>query len=139
MLSLMEVFMLCTKIYISDTKKPMTIESTSGISESQHNAILDKIGKDYIYLEYTVGDISLSVEFNKEKAAFIGWVDEYNDDISYFDNGSQNIYSVDLIINACPQERMMCYSLKDIKVIIVHFCKTGEKHPSFKWTSDTDI
>ena len=37
----MEVFMLCTKIYISDTKKPMTIESTSGISESQHNAILD--------------------------------------------------------------------------------------------------
>jgi len=52
------IFMLCTKIYISDTKKPMTIESTSDISESQHNAILDRIGKDYIYLEYTVGDIS---------------------------------------------------------------------------------
>jgi len=81
----------------------------------------------------------ISVEFNKEKAAFIGWVDEYNDDISYFDNGSQNIYSVDLIINACPQERMMCYSLKDIKAIIVHFCKTGEKHPSFRWISDADI
>lgn len=84
-------------------------------------------------IEYTW----LSVEFSSTRAAFIGWGDEFSDTVYYFDNGSHQRCSVDLLINVCPQERMLCYDTKALKEIVTYFCQTGQRCPKYNWIEDT--
>lgn len=83
-----------------------------------------------------IGDFSLEVEYSEDRAAFIGWIDESSDEVYYFDNGSGNDEPVDLIINVCPEERMMCYDPDIIKEIVYYFCETGSRNPKYNWIED---
>ena len=83
-----------------------------------------------------VDDYWLEVEFSEERGAFIGWGNP-DEEIFYFDNGSGNTDSVDLIINVCPEERMMCYDPDVIKDIVNYFCETGLRNPNYNWIEDT--
>lgn len=82
-----------------------------------------------------IEDVALEVEYSEERAAFIGWVNG-DEEIFYFDNGSGNDEPVDLLINVCPEERMMCYDAEAIKDIIYYFCETGERNPKYSWIQD---
>ena len=33
---------------------------------------------------------------------------------------------VELKVNVCPEERMMCYDAEGLKKIVFYFCETGE-------------
>ena len=101
---------------------------------TDENELDELLKEDHISL--TIGDIALEVEFSPAKAAFIGWVDEYNDDVFYYDNGSGNSEPVELIYNYCPEERMMCYDKNIIKDIVYYFCETGERNPKYAWIED---
>ena len=92
---------------------------------------------DETIFECEIDDYSLNVEFSKEGDAFIVWVNSYDDEIYYFDNGSGNTESVDLMINVCPEERMMCYDMEILKDIVLYFCETGMNSPDYDWTEDT--
>lgn len=83
-----------------------------------------------------IGYTFLQVEYSDGRAAFIGWGDEYSDEVFYFDNGSRNLKSVALCINVCPQERMMCYDDNVIRDIVIYYCQTGERNPKYKWIED---
>lgn len=83
-----------------------------------------------------IGDNALEIEYSENRAAFIGWIDTYHDDIFYFNNGSGNDEPVDLMINVCPEERMMCYDSKVIRDIVYYFCETGRRHPKYNWIED---
>ncbi|MCI8945640.1 MAG: hypothetical protein HFI91_01080 [Lachnospiraceae bacterium] len=85
---------------------------------------------------FDVGDNAMEIEFSPEGAAFIGWIDTYNDSIFYYDNGSGNREVVDLMINCCPEERMMCYDQEILKEIVYYFCETGERNPRYNWIED---
>ena len=76
---------------------------------------------------------ALEAEFDPNGAVFIGVVNEISGVIHYFDNGSGNEEPVELMINVCPAEKMMCYDKDAAADIILHFCNTGELHPKFKW------
>lgn len=79
--------------------------------------------------------IRLEMEFGKQRECFIGFI--YDDEtIYYFDNGSGNQEPRPLIANTCPQEKMLCYSMKDILNIFTNFCKTGVKDKQYHWISD---
>ena len=78
----------------------------------------------------------LDVEFSEAGAAFIVWTDMEQEEVYYFDNGSGNVNSVELLINACPEERMMCYDFEIIKDIIFYYCETGERNPKYNWIKD---
>ncbi len=84
-----------------------------------------------------VGDNALEVEFSESRAAFIGWILDDGEEIYYFDNGSGNKEAVDLLINCCPEERMMCYDPDVIRDIVYYFCETGERNPKYNWIEDT--
>lgn len=103
----------------------------------QHiQALLQSLASDVRDAEIFWGDFSLSIEFDKHRAAFIGWYDEYNDNFYFFDNGSGNAESVDLLVNVCPEERFLCYNMADIKKIVTYFCETGERCPDYCWELD---
>ena len=87
-------------------------------------------------VEFEFDDYCLHIEFSEEGDAFIGWIDNYNEEFFYFDNGSGNTESVDLIINVCPEERMMCYDSNVLKEIVLYFCETGERNPNYNWIED---
>ena len=82
-----------------------------------------------------IEDYSLEVEFSAERNAFIGWLNG-DDEIYYYDNGSGNTDSVALLINVCPEERMMCYDRNVLKEIVLYFCESGLRHPGYKWIKD---
>ena len=79
---------------------------------------------------------SMEVEFSDEGAAFIGVVNELTDTAYYYDNGSGGDKPVELLINVCPAEKMMCYDKDTITDIIMHFCATGEKSSKYKWITE---
>ena len=79
---------------------------------------------------------AMEVEFSETGAAFIGVVNEITDTVYYFDNGSGGEESVELLINFCPAEKMMCYDKDTITDIIMHFCATGEKSSKYKWIEE---
>ena len=110
----------------------LTINRKPVSNEEQLMSLLDD---DIVELE--IGDNCLHIEFSEEGHAFIGWIDTYNDENYYFDNGSGNTESVDLIVNVCPQERMMCYDQNVLKEIVLYFCETGLRNPKFNWIEDT--
>ena len=78
----------------------------------------------------------LEAEFAPDGAAFIGVVNELTGEIHYFDNGSGSEESVELMINVCPAEKMMCYDKEQAADIILHFCNTGEVHPKYNWIKE---
>ena len=78
----------------------------------------------------------LEAEFDPDGAAFIGVVDEVSGKAHYFDNGSGNEEPVELMINVCPAEKMMCYDKEAAADIIMHFCNTGNLHPGYKWIEE---
>ena len=82
-----------------------------------------------------IGYNALEVEYSEEGAAFIGWIGN-EEEVYYFDNGSGNVEPVDLVINVCPEERMMCYDDVVIKDIVFYFCETGERNPKYNWIED---
>ncbi len=51
-------------------------------------------------------------------------------------NGSGNMDSVSLLINVCPEERMMCYDLNILKDIVAYFCETGLRNPKYNWMEE---
>lgn len=83
-----------------------------------------------------IGDKALEVEFSEDRAAFVGWLNG-DEEIFYFDNGSGKNNPVDLIINVCPEERMMCCEPDTIKNIVYYFCETGERDPRYRWIEDS--
>ena len=78
----------------------------------------------------------LEAEFDPNGAAFIGVVNEINGTAHYFDNGSGNEEPVELMINVCPAEKMMCYDKEAAADIIMHFCNTGNLHPKYNWIEE---
>jgi len=110
----------------------LTINRKPVSNEEQLMALLDD---DIVELE--IGDHCLHVEFSEDGHAFIGWIDMYNDENYYFDNGSGNTESVDLKVNVCPEERMMCYDQNVLKEIVQYFCETGLRNPKYNWIEDT--
>ena len=113
-------------------KENLTINRKPVSNEEQLMALLDD---DIVELE--IGDHCLHVEFSEDGHAFIGWIDMYNDENYYFDNGSGNTESVDLKVNVCPEERMMCYDQNVLKEIVQYFCETGLRNPKYNWIEDT--
>ena len=87
-------------------------------------------------VEFEFDDYALYVEYSEEGNAFIGWIDTCNEENYYFDNGSGNTEMVELKINACPQERMMCYDAEALKEIVLYFCETGEMNPKYNWIEE---
>lgn len=83
-----------------------------------------------------IGPFWLQVEYSENRSAFIGWSDDESEEIFYFDNGSKNTKSVDLLINICPEERMMCYEDKMIRDIVYYFCETGKRNLKYNWMED---
>ncbi|MDD6656249.1 MAG: hypothetical protein PUE95_02930 [Lachnospiraceae bacterium] len=83
----------------------------------------------------TINDYALEVEFSIDGAAFIGWLN-CEEEIFYYDNGSGNKDSVNLLINVCPEERMMCYDLNILKDIVAYFCETGLRNPKYNWIEE---
>lgn len=77
----------------------------------------------------------LEVEFSSDRNAFIGWLNG-DEEIFYFDNGSGCTESVELRINVCPEERMMCYDPDVLKEIVLFFCESGLRHPGYNWLQD---
>ena len=88
-------------------------------------------------VEFEFDDYCLHIEFSEEGDAFIGWIDNYNEEYYYFDNGSGNTESVDLLVNVCPEERMMCYDSDVLKKIVLYFCETGLRNPDYDWIEDS--
>lgn len=85
--------------------------------------------------ECHIGDYCLSVEFAADGSAFIGWLNG-DEEVYYFDNGSGHKKPVDLLINVCPEERMMCYKLESIVDIVMYFCETGARDPMYDWIEE---
>lgn len=114
----------------------LEMESAPAFGEkiTDEKEVLELLEEDHVC--FTIGDIALEVEFSPDRAAFIGWIDSYNDIIFYYDNGSGNHEVIDLIINCCPEERFMCYDPEIIRDIILHFCRTGERNPKYNWVED---
>ena len=105
----------------------LEIETAPGFGEeiNDEQDIIELLEGDHVC--FTVGDIAMEVEFSPNRAAFIGWIDSYNDIIFYYDNGSGNHE---------PEERFMCYESEVIRDIILHFCRTGERNPKYNWVED---
>jgi hypothetical protein len=113
-------------------KENLTVNRKQVSNEEEIMALLND---DIVELE--IGDHCLHIEFSEDGHAFIGWIDMYNDENYYFDNGSGNTESVDLIVNVCPEERMMCYDQDVLKEIVLYFCETGLRNPKYNWIEDT--
>lgn len=79
---------------------------------------------------------AMEIEFSETGAAFIGVVNETTGTVYYFDNGSGGEEPVELLINICPAEKMMCYDKDTITDIIMHFCATGEKSSKYSWIEE---
>ena len=107
----------------------------NGEAVSSEEDILSFFDEDTF--ECVIDDYSLNVEFSSDGNAFIVWCDSYNDEVSYYDNGSGSSENVDLIINVCPEERMMCYDFDVLKDIVLYFCETGMCNPDYDWIEET--
>ena len=83
-----------------------------------------------------IHDYVLEVEFSADRHAFIGWLNG-DEEVCYFDNGSGQTDSVELLINICPEARMMCRDPDVLKEIVLYFCETGQRSPRFQWIRDT--
>lgn len=137
--------MKCTHItvYYTDNRKPSLLKNPDGIPRAQLDPLLSGLAQDIEHfmcdIEGEEANVSLDVEFSPARDAFIGWVDEYNESVWYYDNGSGETEPVDLLVNGCPQARLMCRSRSDTAAIITHFCETGERWPGCKWVPDEAI
>ena len=78
----------------------------------------------------------LEAEFDPNGAAFIGIVNDASGKAHYFDNGSGSEEPVELMINTCPAEKMMCYDKEMAADIIMHFCNTGNLYPKCEWVEE---
>ena len=74
-----------------------------------------------------IGELVLEVEFSEARSAFIGWLSG-EEDIFYYDNGSGDKEPAELLINVCPERRMMCHDAEIIRDIVYYFCETGERN-----------
>ena len=45
-------------------------------------------------------------------------------------------FTMTMMINCCPEERMMCYDQEILKEIVYYFCETGERNPRYNWIED---
>lgn len=108
----------------------------NGKNVKDENEFDELLKSDHLTCE--ICDTSLEVEFSKDRAAFIGWINEYDGEVFYFDNGSGNDEPVDLIINICPEERMMCYDPNAVKKIVYCFCQTGERCSEYSWIQEEE-
>ena len=106
-------------------------ENVPGVEE-----IMDALNDDIV--EYIFDDYSLYIEFSEEGNAFVGWINSYDDENYYFDNGSGNTEMVELKVNVCPEERMMCYDAEALKEIVLYFCETDEMNPKYNWIEEQD-
>ena len=104
-------------------------ENAPGVEE-----IMDALNDDIV--EQIFDDYSLYIEFSEEGNAFVGWINSYDEENYYFDNGSGNTEMVELKVNVCPEERMMCYDAEALKEIVLYFCETGEMNPKYNWIED---
>ena len=109
----------------------LIIDRDNAPGEEEIMAVLDSE-----IVEYEFDDYCLYIEFSEEGNAFVGWIDMCNEENYYFDNGSCNTESVDLIVNVCPEERMMCYDSNILKDIVRYFCETGLRNPKYNWIED---
>lgn len=82
-----------------------------------------------------IGELVLEVEFSEARSAFIGWLSG-EEDIFYYDNGSGDKEPAELLINVCPEGRMMCHDAEIIRDIVYYFCETGERNPKYQWIED---
>ncbi len=94
------------------------------------------VGEPFGHMSCHRKGVCLEVECAVSGAAFIGWIDEVEEDIFYFDNGGGGMEPVDLLINVCPEERMMCYDSACTREIVLHFCATGERSACCRWIAD---
>lgn len=83
----------------------------------------------------TVENYALEVEFSADRHAFIGWIGG-DEEVWYFDNGSGRTDSVDLLINVCPEARMMCCDPAVLREIVLYFCECGQRNPKYQWIQD---
>ncbi|MBP5529452.1 MAG: hypothetical protein J6X80_05315 [Lachnospiraceae bacterium] len=109
----------------------MIIDSENAPSVEE---IMAKLNSDIV--DYEFDDYCLHIEFSEEGNAFVGWINTYNEENYYFDNGSGNTEMVELKVNCCPEERMMCYDPEALKEIVLYFCETGERNPKYNWIED---
>lgn len=106
------------------------------ISDDLLQSVIHRLPTDVrqLTMEHDNG-VCLEMEFGKQRECFIGFI--YDEEtIYYFDNGSGNQEPRDLIVNVCPQERMLCYSMDDILTIVNHFFRTGVKDKQYQWIAD---
>ena len=83
----------------------------------------------------SIHDYALEVEFSADGNAFIGWLNG-DEEVYYYDNGSGRTDSVDLLINVCPEARMMCYDPAVLREIVLYFCECGQRSPKYQWIRD---
>ena len=107
--------------------------TVNGEKVSNEKELEDFLNSEHFTCE--IEDYALEVEFSEGRAAFIGWLNS-DEEVYYFDNGSGNDEPVDLLINVCPEERMMCYDADVIKDIVYYFCETGQRNPKYNWIED---
>lgn len=122
--------------YLNETHKEDFDLGEGEVTPQHIPSFLQELESEIRDAEIYRGDFSLSIEFAKNRSAFIGWYDECNDEFYYPDNGSGNTEPVDLLVNVCPEERFLCYEMADIKAIVAHFCETGERSPHYTWVLD---
>ena len=79
----------------------------------------------------------MEVEFSEEGAAYITLTNEITGTVYSLDSGSGGEEPVELLINVCPAEKMMCYDKEVISDIVMHFCATGEKNPKYTWEENS--
>ena len=76
------------------------------------------------YCCFMVWEHCLKISFSADRAAFIRYID-WEGITYYYDNGSGKCEPVDLIVDRCPEEWMMCYDQQVIRRIVYYFCGTG--------------
>lgn len=137
--------MKCTDLTVSfadKTKKAKHLHNPNGIDRHKLDALLQQLDEMiYIGCDIDASDeaLGLEAEFSTGHAAFFGWCDHLIDEIWYYNNGSEDLEPVDLIINGCPQARLLRRAPEEIAAIITHFCETGERWPGCNWICDDAI
>ena len=118
------------KLVMNMVNKKLTI---NGLKITKENDVLAFFKEKRF--SCNIDEYYLEVEFSANGNAFIGWLNG-DEEVYYFNNGSGNTDSVELLINICPEERMMCYDMAVMRDIVLYFCESGLRHPKYDWISD---
>ncbi len=112
------------------------LQTHSSLTDGQLEALLERAFQDMrtLAIQHENG-AWMEVEFG-EKGCFMVFSEQDGEVIRYFDNGSGNHGVVDLLINCCPEERLMCYSKETLMQVIETFLKTGRQDGRFHWIDD---